>query len=176
MSNIITREITVNDTQNILKWRNNPNVNRHFCMQDKLTEEAHMNWLNNVVMTNKAKQFIISEKSTGIDIGTVYLRDIDYRNKKAEMGIYIGEDSCRGKGYGSEAIRFIINYGFTTMNLHKIYLRVFANNVIGIKSYEKCGFVYEGTAKDDIILPDGKYQDLIFMAMINNDDGGKMNG
>ncbi len=176
MCGIKTREISENDTSNIVKWRNNPNVNRHFCMQDRLTEEAHTYWLNNVVKTNKAKQFIISEESTGMDIGTVYLRDIDYKNKKAEMGVYIGEDCCRGKGYGSEAIRFIINYGFATLNLHKIYLRVLANNSIGIKSYEKCGFMYEGTAKDDIILPDGKYQDIIFMAIINSNNGGKENG
>ncbi len=55
-----------------------------------------------------------------------------------------------------------VSYG-----LHKIFLRVFSNNLAGIKAYEKAGFTYEGTAKEDILLPNGNYQDIIFMSIIN---------
>lgn len=58
----------------------------------------------------------------------------------------------------------LMSYG-----LHKIFLRVFSNNISAIKAYEKAGFVYEGKAKDDILLPDGKYQDINFMSIIKTE-------
>lgn len=61
-------------------------------------------------------------------------------------------------------------YGFKNLGLHKIYLRVFTNNATAIKAYEKAGFVYEGTAKDDICLPNGNYQDITFMSIINKEE------
>ena len=110
------------------------------------------------------------DKTTDKDVGSVYLRDIDLNNKKAEFGIFIGEDSARNKGIGSEATREIVKFGFENMGLHKIFLRVFSNNIAGKKAYEKAGFKYEGTAKDDIRLPNGQYQDIIFMAMIRQEE------
>ena len=46
-------------------------------------------------------------------------------------------------------------------------LRVFSDNIYAIKAYQKAGFKYEGIAKDNILLPNGKYQDIVFMAIIN---------
>ena len=89
------------------------------------------------------------------------------KNKKAEFGIFIGEDSARGRGIGSESVKLTIKYAFEELKLHKVFLRVFANNIQATKAYEKAGFEYEGTSKDDIILPSGEYQDIIFMAIIN---------
>lgn len=54
--------------------------------------------------------------------------------------------------------------------LHKIFLRVFSNNISAIKAYEKAGFIYEGTAKEDILLPDGTYQDIVFMSIIKTEE------
>ena len=98
---------------------------------------------------------------------TLEENDIDTNNKKAEFGIFIGEDLARGKGIGTESTILTIKYGFEELKLHKIFLRVFANNYSAIKAYEKAGFIYEGTAKDDIMLPNGEFQDIVFMSIIN---------
>lgn len=161
------RTIKLEDTDNILEWKNNVNVKKNFCIQDDLTKEQHMQWLKNKVETGEVVQFIIESNELKKDVGSVYLRDIDNNNQKAEFGIFVGEDDARNKGIGTAATKKIIDYGFTHLKLNKIYLRVFAENTNAIRAYEKAGFEYEGTAKDHIKLPNGKYQSIIFMAIFN---------
>lgn len=168
---ISIRKITIEDTDNILKWRNHPSVKKNFCLQEDLTKETHLNWFHNKILTGEVEQFIIIEESSNTSVGSTYLRDIDLKNSKAEFGIFIGEESARGKGFGTAATKLILKYGFETLGLHKIYLRVFTNNLSAIKAYEKAGFTYEGTAKDDIRLPNGNYQDITFMSIINQNKG-----
>ena len=91
------------------------------------------------------------------------LRDIDREAKKAEFGIFIGEEEWLGRGIGEEAAKLILDYGFEELGLHKIKLRVLADNKRAIASYRKAGFVEEGCFRDELLL-DGKYCDLIFMA------------
>lgn len=161
------RSITLEDTQNILKWRNSPSVKKNFCIQEDLTKETHLKWFHNKILQKEVAQFIIIDKTSNKPVGSTYLRDIDMHNKKAEFGIFIGEESARGKGIGTISTKLTIKYGFEELGLHKIYLRVFSNNAQAIKAYEKADFEYEGTAKDDVILPDGNYQDITFMSIIN---------
>lgn len=167
MANVSLREINLEDTEKIIKWRNNINVKKNFCIQEDLTSEMHMNWFKNKILTGEVKQFIIKDEEQGMEVGSTYLRDIDTKNKKAEFGIFIGEDLARGKGIGTKSVELTVKYAFEELKLHKVFLRVFSNNVPAIKSYEKSGFEYEGTAKDDIILPNGEYQDIVFMSIIN---------
>lgn len=168
LEHVKLRSITLEDTKDILKWRNHPSVKKNFCIQEDLKEETHLNWFHNKILTKEVEQFIIIEKDSEKAIGSTYLRDIDKKNSKAEFGIFIGEETARGKGIGTSATKLMVAYGFKTLGLHKIYLRVFHNNVSAIKAYEKAGFVYEGTAKDDVRLIDGTYQDITFMSIINN--------
>lgn len=169
MEKVILRKITLEDTPNIIKWRNNPSVQKNFCIQEPLTEEMHYNWFHNKIETGEVAQFIIVDAETNLPVGSTYLRDIDFKNRKAEFGIFIGEDSARGKGLGAESTKLMIEYGFHTLQLHRIFLRVFSNNLGAIKAYEKAGFIYEGTAKQDIILQDGTYQDIVFMAILKKE-------
>lgn len=84
---------------------------------------------------------------------------IDREAKKAEFGIFIGEEEWLGRGIGEEAAKLILDYGFEELGLHKIKLRVLADNKRAIASYRKAGFVEEGCFRDELLL-DGKYCDL----------------
>lgn len=159
------REINELDTERIIKWRNNEKVRRNFFIQDKVTEEGHLWWLENKVKTGEVAQFIIIDNEDGIEVGSVFLRDIDNKNKKAEYGIFIGEDSARGKGIGTEAAKLICEYGFKELGLNRIFLRAFSHNIQAIASYTKAGFMLEGILKDDI-YGDGKYYDIVIMAQL----------
>ena len=119
------------------------------------------------VETGEVVQFIIRDKETDKKVGSVYLRDIDYKNHKAEFGIFIGEESYRNKGFGREAAELITEYAFQHLHLHKVYLRVLASNIRAHRSYLRAGFVEEGIAKDDVFLDD-KFQDVVFMAKFEN--------
>ena len=61
-------------------------------------------------MTGEVAQFVITDTETNTDVGSVYFRDIDRQNKKCEYGIFIGEESCRGKGIGSAAAKLALDY------------------------------------------------------------------
>ena len=164
-NNVILRPMTEQDTDNVIKWRNAPSVMENFIFRTPLTREAHLNWYNNRVLTGDVAQFIIVDTDTNTDVGSVYLRDIDRNNQKCEFGIFIGEESCRGKGIGAKASKLILDYAFNELELNRVFLRVFAKNERAIKSYENAGFKYEGTFRDDVII-DGVAYDMVFMAIL----------
>jgi len=162
------RRISEQDTENILKWRNSWQIRSKFVFQESLTADMHQHWLDHQVKTGKVEQFIIVDSDSGRDIGSVYLRDIDRTHRKAEFGIYIGEDYARDKGYGTEATKLILRYAFDKMNLNRVFLRVFASNKQAIRSYEKCGFIREGTFRQDVMI-NGKGADMVFMSVLKDD-------
>ena len=104
-------------------------------------------------------------RPTAKPVGSVYYRDIDPHNRSAEYGIFIGEESARGKGLGTETARLFTDFGFAGLHLHRISLRVLAENTAARRSYEKAGFVQEGIFRDMELL-DGQYRDVVFMARL----------
>ena len=164
--NVTIRPITEADTDNIIRWRNAPSVTEHFIYRTPLTAEAHLNWLHNRVETGEVAQFVIMDGET--PVGSVYLRDIDRTNRKCEYGIFIGEESCRGRGVGSAAAKLALAYAFATLNMNRVFLRVFADNTRAIRSYENAGFRYEGRFRDDVII-DGEAYDMVFMGILRRE-------
>lgn len=161
------RPITISDTALIVKWRNNDSVRQNFIFQEPFTCEMHEAWMKNRVQTGEVVQYIIEDKITNEPVGSVYLRDINAKNKSAEYGIFIGEDSARGKGFGSETASLFSQFSLNTLGLHRIFLRVFSENKSAIKSYEKASFVIEGIARDMVFL-NGRYRDIVFMALLGD--------
>ena len=157
--------ITDADTDLIVKWRNTPSVVQNFIFRQTFTPEMHRSWLATKVATGQVVQYIILDNADGKPVGSVYYRDIDNHNRSAEYGIFIGEESARGKGLGTEAARLFTDFGFAGLHLHRISLRVLAENAAARRSYEKAGFVQEGVFRDMELL-DGAYRDVVFMAKL----------
>ncbi|MBO5057698.1 MAG: UDP-4-amino-4,6-dideoxy-N-acetyl-beta-L-altrosamine N-acetyltransferase [Lachnospiraceae bacterium] len=165
---IYLRPMAEEDTDLIVKWRNEEFVRKNFIYQKPFTREGHLSWIETMVKTGKVIQFIICTKE-GRAVGSVYLRDIDEVHHKAEYGIFIGERDALSKGYGTQAARLMIRYSFEKLGLHKLMLRVLAGNERAKKSYEKAGFVQEAYLREDVCLEDG-YRDVILMAILNPED------
>lgn len=163
---IYLRLMTYEDTDLIVQWRNSDPVRKRFIYQEFFTREGHESWIKNMIETGKVVQMIICSLETNTPLGSVYIRDIDRQHNKAEYGIFIGEDEARGKGIGTAAARLMLRYCFEEEKLHRVYLRVFADNLQAVHSYEKAGFVREACLKDDVCI-DGEYRDIILMAVIN---------
>lgn len=165
---VYLRLMTREDTDLIVAWRNQDVVRKRFIYQELFTRQSHEHWRDTMIETGKAVQMIICEEGTDRPFGSVYVRDIDRRHQKGEYGIFIGEDDARGKGVGTQAARLMIAYAFEELKLHKLYLRVFADNAGAIRSYEKAGFVQEGYLKEEVLI-DGEYRDMVWMAVLNRD-------
>ena len=164
---IYLRLMTYEDTENIVNWRNSDAVRKNFIYQALFTRESHENWIRTMVETGKVVQMIICESDTDRPVGSVYIRDIDKTHQKAEYGIFIGEPQARGKGYGTAAAQLMIKYCFEELQLHRLFLRVYAENIQAIRSYEKAGFVKEAHLREDVCI-DGKYHDIVLMGILNN--------
>ena len=104
-------------------------------------------------------------------IGHISLHDIDHLHRHAFLGIYIGEAEHRNKGYGAEAIRLVLNYGFKTLNLHNIMLSVHADNAAGIASFKKAGFREAGRRRE-WFFKNGKYIDVMYMDILSQEFEG----
>jgi RimJ/RimL family protein N-acetyltransferase len=106
--------------------------------------------------------FTIYERATGRPIGNVAWTDIDWRNGTAEYILYIGEADCRGKGYGTEVTRLMLDYAFIALGLHNVMLRVYGYNLAGYHAYQKAGFREWGRRRQCKQMG-GKLWDVIFM-------------
>jgi len=105
-------------------------------------------------------QFTIYERTTMRPIGGINLHDISGR--AATLAIVIGETDCWDKGYGTEATRLVLDYGFNTLGLHNIMLTVHGFNQRGVRAYLRAGFREIGRRRE-VIHRDGRLHDLIYM-------------
>lgn len=93
--------------------------------------------------------FLICLVADDRPIGEVMLVDLDQRNGSAQLGIFIGEAEEWGKGYGTDAVHAIVDFGFAELRLERIWLNVWTENPRAQRAYEKAGFVHEGTIRHD---------------------------
>lgn len=133
------------------------------------TREAQLEFLKKEVLHNPGKiQLGIVVKSEQRLIGVVSLSGIDFLNRKAEFAIVIGEKDCRGKEYGTEATRLILEHAFGKLSLNKVWLGVHAGHAAAIRTYEKAGFIPEGTLREEI-LHAGAYYNVVRMSILARD-------
>ncbi len=180
------RPITSADTDKIVTWRNRDFVRKNFIYQKPFTREGHETWLREQVEPGHVVQFIICVETENVclpeggimtdseavagggmnhpagavsgqrEIGSVYLRDIDREKGEAEYGIFIGERDALGKGYGTQAAKWMLNYGFETIRLKKIFLRLLQDNPRALRSYEKVGFQLIKNKRKTVDLQQGE--------------------
>lgn len=101
-------------------------------------------------------------------IGGIGLDGIDWVNGNSYVGIGIGDRQDWGKGYGTDAMRILLRYAFTELNLHRVSLTVFEYNPRGIRSYQKAGFVEEGRTRGQLHR-EGRRWDIIYMGILKSE-------
>ncbi|GAB4212898.1 MAG: GNAT family protein [Roseiflexaceae bacterium] len=106
--------------------------------------------------------FVIYEQASARPIGETGFTQLDLFHHTAEFGILIGETDCWGQGYGTEATRRMLAYGFTQLRLHSIWLRVSSANERGLRAYQRAGFREAGRLREAQWIDD-RLCDLIFM-------------
>ena len=103
----------------------------------------------------------------GAHIGSVGLRILP-AHKNAELGIMIGDKRYWNKGYGSDAMRVILRYGFDRLQLHRIGLKVYSYNPRAYHVYKRFGFKKEGVGRQAILLR-GRYYDDVHMGLLRSE-------
>jgi len=156
--------VSFEDTEKYVEWlcdmevvkyldvaSTNIDLNKEKEILEKLTK-------NNVILG-------IINKETNLIIGNVGLHNIDHIHAKAELGIFIGNKNYWNRGFGTEAVKLMLDYGFNVLNLENIHLRVMSYNFRALKSYQKIGFIESGKLRSAYKLA-GKRYDIIFMDIL----------
>ncbi|MGZ4650005.1 MAG: GNAT family N-acetyltransferase [Kineosporiaceae bacterium] len=111
--------------------------------------------------------FSIVSRDADTLLGYVGLFNINAKDRNAEANIFIGPP-YQGQGYGSDAMRVLVRYGFLELGLHRIELGVFAYNERAVAAYTKAGFVVEGRRRDRV-LHGGAFHDDLVMGILRPD-------
>ncbi len=132
------------------------------------TLEDEEKWVATNSAMNDTYTFAIEALDSGEYIGGCGAHEIDWKNSKATVGIMIGSKKYLSRGYGTDAMKVLINFIFNEMNINKISLNVYAFNERAVKSYKKCGFIVEGVLRQEI-FKNGNYHDELRMALLRGD-------
>jgi RimJ/RimL family protein N-acetyltransferase len=163
------RAIEKSDIAEIMKWINDPEVKSNLLMRYPVSQYQEERWIETALAAdNQRNKTFALETKDGVYLGGIGLHKIDWENSNAEVGIVIGKKEYWNKGYGTDAMLAILDFGFNQMNLHRIYLRVFEFNQRGIRSYEKCGFQKEGVLRQDRYRQ-GRYYNTIIMGILKEE-------
>jgi RimJ/RimL family protein N-acetyltransferase len=117
------------------------------------------------VISGQKHVFGIVDIETDELVGRCLLFDIDHVNRKAMLGITIGEKGYWGKGYGQDAVSLLLDYGFNLLNLNSVMLGTFSFNQRAIQCYKKVGFKEIGKRRQARIIAGTRY-DIILMDML----------
>jgi RimJ/RimL family protein N-acetyltransferase len=135
-----------------------------------VSEPCHEEWFESITRRKDMVIFGIRLMPGNELIGTCQLHSIHPVHRSAELQIRIGTTDYRGKGYGTEATRRLLDIAFRDLNLNRVYLQVFSTNKSAIRIYEKAGFSLEGTLRQAAFI-DGKYLDILVMGLLKDDYG-----
>lgn len=152
------------DAETYITWMNDKAVATNFGQYPSVvSSKANMKWLFEPGSDMQRYAMVLIDGD--IMIGSIALQNIDLLNRNAFLGIFIGEEAHRSKGYGAEAIRLLLHYGFNTLNLHSVMLSVTADNAAGMACYRKVGFQDAGRRRE-WVFHDGQYIDTLYMDIL----------
>jgi RimJ/RimL family protein N-acetyltransferase len=145
---IYLRPLEVEDGELLRAWLNNPENHQHLAQYRPLNAVAEREWLEGLSKRTEDFIFGIALRETQALIGSCGLHRVALPHRSAELGIQIGEAAFQGRGLGGEALRLLLAYGFETLGLHRIELRVYESNPRAIRCYERLGFRREGEKRE----------------------------
>ncbi|ATF15594.1 N-acetyltransferase [Brevibacillus brevis X23] len=162
---VFLRPIGTEDTELYFRSLFNKETRMLTGTQKHFTREQIHQYIENKDQDSSSVLLLICLCENDQVIGDVQIGDIDRNNRNAFIRISIDQNAHQGKGYGSEALLLMLDYGFGILNLHRIELNVFAFNERAIHTYEKLGFQREGVQRQALYY-NHTYHDSILMSML----------
>ncbi len=163
---VILRPIEPEHLPNYVRWFADPEVLAWFGPYRPMNLAQEQAWYEMQNHDHGALNFAIELE--GQHIGGCGFANINPTDQNAEAGLFIGEKSLWDQGLGKDALRTLVAYGFDYLNLHRVYLRVFAGNQRGIHAYEQVGFKHEGRHRE-AYWRHGQWQDMLYMSILRTE-------
>jgi len=163
------------DLKLMVAWRNQPDIARNFFNCWPIAYSEQPRWYERYLTSPAERQFMIDLKLTIKDkkpeepnrtIGTLALVDISHQHQSAELGrVLLADSQYRGKRYMEEAIGLIKGFAFDDVNLHRLFVSVFADNDKAVNLYKRCGFIGEGILRDHV-WKGGRFRDVAILSVL----------
>ncbi|GHU24390.1 N-acetyltransferase [Spirochaetia bacterium] len=158
--------IDISDAEKFTEWLNDLEVTVNLQLYNTaINVESEKSFLDNI---SKEHNYSIIDRETDELIGNCGFMGVDHLNQTAEVGIFIGNKNYWNKGYGTEALSLLLDYGFKALNLHNILLRVYDYNKRAIKIYEKIGFKIIGERRE-ALYRNLKKHNIIYMDILSEE-------
>lgn len=156
------------DLEKFVEWINDPEVTKGLTLFLPMSSVDEEKWFEGVMQRPQEEKPLVIDMKDGVNwrlIGNSSFFDFDWIAHAAEVGIMIGDKTIWNQGYGTEVMTLLLRHGFATLNLNRIYLRVYADNKRAIRTYEKAGFVHEGRMRQ-AVYKHGVFSDVLFMSVL----------
>lgn len=156
------------DEPQFRRWINDPVNWQYLAARPPLNACREREWIESQGKSQNDVVFGVVVREGHRLIGATGLHRIDRITRKAELGISLGDRAARNRGYGTEAVRLLVRYGFEELNLNRISLSVIAHNPRAIRCYQKAGFVQEGCHRQ-ACYQGGRYHDVYRFAVLKDE-------
>lgn len=166
--NIYLSPMNIEDAAEYVSWVSDPSISDKLHNTSKIFNLINeREWIESCLKEGRYSFAIIRKRDNKL-IGNCGFNDINHIDRTATIGIFIGKSENQNKGYGSEALKILLNYGFGVLNLNNIDLHVFDFNEKAIACYKKVGFKEYGR-RHDAYYVNGEYHDIISMEILKKD-------
>jgi len=163
---IVLRPLAGSDLRRCVKWFSDPRVIHFLGRSRPVTLAEEERWFRDYERRTDEQIFAIEVEDA--HIGNLGLHKIDGTNRKAEIGIVIGEPDYWDRGFGTEAMRVALRYAFEVLQVHKVSLEVLEYNERAIRTYERLGFQREGVHREDV-YKDGRFVNVVRMSLLGRE-------
>ncbi|MBN1269156.1 MAG: GNAT family N-acetyltransferase [Kiritimatiellae bacterium] len=172
---ILIRAIERGDLSLLQRWFNDEQAVAQLGdlhMPSSLLQQER--WYERIQADTENARWMVQDENGGA-IGYTGLWHLNWRCRRAEHGLLLGEAESRGRGYGREIVRTCVRYAFDVLGLHRVESRILEENTASIRLYEQCGFVREGLLRDDDFR-DGQFVNRVVLGLLAGEtDPGSQN-
>ncbi len=158
------------DLPTFVRWLTDAEVSRNLSFRAPMSLAMEEKWFEGMVERQGRTDyhFVICLIAGDRPIGTAGLHGLNLEDGHAEFGISIGEKTEWNRGYGTDVLNAICDFGFGHLRLERIDLHVHETNARAIRSYEKAGFRHEGRLRH-AWFAEGRHSDLLRMALLRDE-------
>jgi RimJ/RimL family protein N-acetyltransferase len=158
------------DLEDFVRWFSDAETTQYLALRAPFSMALEEQWFTGMLEKQGKTDwhFVICLIEDGRAIGTAGLHQVDNENGSAAFGISIGDKSMWNQGHGTDALRTICDFGFGQLRFERIWLEVYEPNLRAQRSYEKAGFVKEGTLRH-ALFRDGAHRDVLLYALLREE-------
>jgi ribosomal-protein-alanine N-acetyltransferase len=156
-------------TNRYVQWLSDPAVNRY--LETRWTPQdldSIREFVSRMMRSRDSYLFAIIERGSGQHIGNIKLGPVSSHHRCADISYFLGDRSSWGRGFASEAIGLVVQFGFQTLELHRIQAGLYRSNTGSVKALERNGFRYEGCWRGQLRSGD-EWEDHLWFGLLREE-------